>query len=193
MAFWRKPKLAAFSLDYDGTGDCLFTTHPKFAEYAIYRNTLNGYLDSITENADAAVLYSGSARQMKSTDKSNAKRNKNGLCYLNYEILAARKYWFFNNLRVTPPLSLYSEPPDEIDEKAYEIQTKIEILLRQLADAAKNHPNYSIDFHFIDDRKDIVDGVRSFFKANPHTIPENIKLHLRRFRKVKNEDNVNDA
>lgn len=65
---------------------------------------------------------------------------------------------------------------------------KILQILAQLQHIAQKNPDKEIEFHFFDDRNDILTGLKDFFtKYSQVLLPKNIKLHLHQYQRVKGD------
>jgi hypothetical protein len=111
----------AISLDYDGCGEVLFSAPPSKAKKSDKPEEVNrqelarkfslsssqaatklfSALDAIVKDSKKTTLLIGSARQSDHDELENIKRNKNGFCKLNYDMLAQKKGWVFNPMRVS--------------------------------------------------------------------------------------------
>lgn len=58
---------------------------------------------------------------------------------------------------------------------------KVSIVYAQIQELALRHPNDEIEYHFIDDRDDILKNIEAFFKANPELIPGNVTIKTVRY------------
>ncbi len=65
-------------------------------------------------------------------------------------------------------------------------ETKVSLLFTQMWAMALEHSNDSIDFHFFDDREEILFIIKSFYQYNQDLIPENLNLHLHHHAPTKN-------
>lgn len=57
-------------------------------------------------------------------------------------------------------------------------ESKITLLYAQMQQIASCYRDAKIDFHFIDDRLDLLDSLHDFFSKAPHTIPPNVVLQF---------------
>lgn len=60
-------------------------------------------------------------------------------------------------------------------------ELKTALVRLQLIEAGKKYPDHNVDFYLFDDRKDIIDAVKQYFKDNPNKHPKNVTLHCIRF------------
>lgn len=57
-------------------------------------------------------------------------------------------------------------------------ESKITLLYAQMQQIASRYRDAKINFHFIDDRLDLLDSLHNFFSKAPHTIPPNVVLQF---------------
>lgn len=67
---------------------------------------------------------------------------------------------------------------DPINSKLVDDATKVSTLFAQMQKVSMEHPEQEIDFNFYDDRRDIIEGLISFFGQHPELIPINVVFSL---------------
>jgi Skp family chaperone for outer membrane proteins len=187
-----------FSWDFDG---CLSSEEADDI-LALPANVL--WIEHINESKgryDGIEVFINSNRQSVRDDNSNAK--KNGSCYPVMQALSRKIGAKFHPILMTDvyndlqdgetfqqALSLLDQnQKDYVQERARVAQppdwlhdtSKLSTFLMQVHKMASEHPNDKFDFYFFDDRKDILDGLATFFavKENRKLLPHNLqKLHI---------------
>jgi len=151
----------------------------------------NQYLDQITAGADAVSVYVGSNRQSYSLDKRNENKNKNGSVFPALEALCQTRTtvgcpWTFESYLLADTGSERGEALRRIKSgtlphlEAPEYgESKIPLLLAQMSDAYRQYPGETLEFHFVDDRQDLIDDICE--KLNKHLIPPGMTLKISKF------------
>ncbi len=167
------------------------------------RSKFNDYLTLITESSDAISVYVGSDRQSHTLDELNQKKNNhNGSVFTALETLCkARtteaKPWIFEKLLLADPLmrdggayererGLAYRQMKNRDALQFELKekrnpnSKYDLILNQMWDSYRENPGAeALEFHFIDDRKDLIDDLIS--RMDPTKMPPNMTLMVSRF------------
>ncbi|PJE15592.1 hypothetical protein [Legionella sp.] len=185
-----------FSFDWDGS------TAPGGCDdiFAVPENILliKGIKDSNPRYKETHVFIN-SNRQSVRDDNANSGANKNGSCYPRIQELSKEIGATFHPLLLTDiyndledgetfkqALTLLDQsqkdyvqervratnPPDWLHDSS-----KLSILLAQVHLMASEHPEDKFHFYFLDDRKDILDGLAAFFaiKENRKLLPYNLE------------------
>jgi hypothetical protein len=151
----------------------------------------NQYLDQITAGANAVSVYVGSNRQSYYLDKFNVDINKNGSVFPALEVLCQTRTtvgcpWTFEPYLLADTgfergealRRIKSGTPPHL--KAPENgESKIPLLLAQMRDANSQYPGEKLEFHFVDDRQDLIDDIRE--NLDPHQIPSGMTLKISKF------------
>lgn len=191
-------KILGLSFDFDG---CLFHLgyHQSNEKNVVAQNKI--FLKGIKEEFkgyDKIVAYTGSNRQDKDVDSSNADRNKTASCFSSLQaickflgvrvdldkILMADVY---GGLKAGESFERAIEDSDSQKKNGYHChwifdEEKLTILHTQMHKLATENPDADIDFKFFDDRYDILSALREYFTKYPCMIPDKVKLHLYRYR-----------
>ncbi len=152
------------------------------------------YLASISAGADAVSVYVGSDRQSYGLDQLNARKNKNGSVFSALQILCNEQNtatcpWTFepflladgSDPRGTALRKIrendvpHNEAPQPIGGKS----SKIPLLIAQMNDAYRQYPGEALEFHFIDDRQDLIDDILN--RLDPAKIPPGMTLKVSKF------------
>ncbi|KTC94175.1 hypothetical protein [Legionella erythra] len=197
--------IRAISLDFDGA---IF--NDDFHQHKDVIRANKSLLDQIANNAEGyegTTLYAGTNRQSVSDDRANAYRNKTGSAFPHLIALAA---YFKGRHKVkldrflltdlyhqrkagqsfNEAISLLANEGVDYDEEKIKKgpfkdwlhdQSKLTVLYAQIHRFAKKHSKDTLDFYFYDDRNDILDKLHAYFKQNPHRLPDNLCLHLKRY------------
>lgn len=149
------------------------------------------YLDQITAGADAVSVYVGSDRQSYTLDKWNADRNKNGSVFPALEALCQTRTtvgcpWTFEPYLLADTgfergealRRIKSETPPHL-EAPESNGSKIPLLLAQMSDAYRQYHGETLEFHFVDDRQDLIDDICE--NLDPHLIPPGMTLKISKF------------
>lgn len=161
------------SMDYDGCGDVM---RPDFPEAYIpflkhVKEALFEHIHSITSTSTKTILASGSARQTANTNRENMMKNKNGCSFANFEVLAKEL-----NAEIYKGLLAddYSEKPHwglthAKDNIPYmdDGDIKVALLSKQMKECNKQGIT---EFHFYDDREDLLQFVIDSGIAKKHNI-----------------------
>ncbi len=149
------------------------------ARLELTRQKYNDYLSSITQDADSVHVYVGSDRQSYALDRHNAKVHSNGSVFSALQKLcktrsSANQAWVFEPLLLADPddksVRPYGKRRGEahraigsVNEHLYcaeKESSKVKLILHQIWDAYRQNPRIDeIEFHFIDDRKDLLDDI----------------------------------
>ena len=156
----------------------------------------------LISSGKTTIFYNGSSRQNEDSDKKNSWNNSNGMLKENYPELTKKKGWNYNRKTINPSnippiyssyvfgllrrrnefLTQYNPFSKDFHGMKEDIALKIAILAAQLDDAARKYSkNKPFDFHFFDDRIDVIQGLNAYFSEHPDKIPSGITLHLRQF------------
>lgn len=198
--------IRAISLDFDGA---IF--NEDFHRHKDVIKANQSLLDLIANNAEgyeSTTLYAGTNRQSVSDDRANANRNKTGSAFPHLMQLAAyikerhRKIKLDRFLLTdlyhqrkagqsfNEALSLLVNESVDYDEEKMKKgpfkdwlhdQSKLTVLYAQIHRFAKKHGKDTLHFYFYDDREDILDKLHAYFKQNPHRLPDNLCLRLKRY------------
>jgi hypothetical protein len=199
------PNIVIFSLDYDGCADILFKEQierkhsniewTKERLLSIQKRFLD-YLNILASIGEQVELYNGSLRQCDRINLLNMQRHKNGNCFENYELLCnsktlhENKEWKFKNLLLGDTIDQVGFLPfyyvknasffdkDEVNRPSTFRSGKIGIIANQLTDTAKNHPNDTIDFYYMDDRDTELQLILDYFVLHKKDIPPNVNFIL---------------
>ncbi|MBA2648833.1 MAG: hypothetical protein H0U75_04390 [Legionella sp.] len=142
-----------------------FKAVPQIVSFAsaIYQETMQSHIHS----ERSVELYVGSLRQSKNRDDYNASQNENGSCFEVFYEYAQQQNYKFRPLLLADveqgdplfPRAMYLalNHPEEKQLHCSSDRLKGKIILAQLQDMARNHPNEDIEFVYMDDdRKDII-------------------------------------
>mmetsp|Transcript_8773 Transcript_8773/g.15086 ORF Transcript_8773/g.15086 Transcript_8773/m.15086 type:complete len:376 (-) Transcript_8773:313-1440(-) len=173
-------KIVAIFADYDGCFDVISPSNPagakmdKMFDYAKQINRLlyprrhaekmlTDFLDKITADAGQVLLFSGSNRQSRKADESNAVQNDNGLAMTGLKGLAEDKGWQFKSILLEDA----AKNPKEI----MSVVGGSSEIKRMLAENNFTCLTGPTDVYFFDD-------IEKYLKYTRETanIPENIKL-----------------
>ncbi|HHF7374169.1 hypothetical protein [Legionella bozemanae] len=94
----------------------------------------------------------------------------------------------------------YNYPPDfkcategkKVSEWEFE-KNKISLIYAQIQKLALQHPNDEVEYTFFDDRKEILEAIENFFRANPEMIPGNVKIKTYRYYNTVESKDRNDS
>lgn len=191
--------ICVLSFDFDG---CLFN-HSYFFIRALYLRSgepLSKLVLTANEDLFAQIkahkpLFSklitfvGSNRQSLEIDDYNTMINHTESCFVAIKTVAT-----FIDAKLDPFLlaDLYGDLPagtsyhrataDNPEEYSHESwifdETKASILYAQMHRTAKKNPHEPIEFHFYDDKKDILNELEHFFSSHPELIPPKMLLGL---------------
>mmetsp|Transcript_1261 Transcript_1261/g.2443 ORF Transcript_1261/g.2443 Transcript_1261/m.2443 type:complete len:361 (-) Transcript_1261:95-1177(-) len=175
-----KTKHVAIFADYDGCFDIISPSNlagakmDKMFDYAkqIHRliyprrhaeKMLTEFLDEITADAAQVILFSGSNRQSRKADESNAMQNDNGLAMTGLKELAAERKWQFQSNLLEDS---GTNPSKIMNAKGGSSEIK-----KQLAENNFRFLTGPTDVYFFDD-------IEKYLKYTQEkaTIPENIEL-----------------
>ncbi|MBA3660423.1 MAG: hypothetical protein H0W64_01730 [Gammaproteobacteria bacterium] len=150
-----------------------------------------------TNNYDRVIFMAGSNRQSKSIDDANSEHNGSDSYF---EALTTLTQAVKNKLHVSCELDqfllsdLYSDRPfgenftNSLNKNPnYQFgdyiwdDDKISLLYAQFHKIASENPQANIDFNFIDDRMDIIEGLSLFYTRNQLLIPHNLDLTLNHY------------
>ena len=93
-----------------------------------------------------------------------------------------------NNAYPSEKLRKDAHPQTAFDSK------KVTLLYAQIHEMASQHPGKPIDFHFVDDRDDILEqGLANFFGQHPDFLPKNVTLHLHLYAPKRQGDPLNTS
>lgn len=180
----------------------LFFSQPKnkpLADLLLKIPTLyEAYLSQITANAHAVSVYDGSDRQSHRLDKLNVEHNRNGsvfpalqgLCEKN---TTSERPWTFEPLLMADAGYPRGEALRRMKTGGVDLEiprytqfvsgtkrpSKIPMLVAQMKDAYHQYPDDDIEFHFIDDRSDLIEDIEKNLKLED--IPPNTTLVLSKF------------
>mmetsp|Transcript_61433 Transcript_61433/g.116117 ORF Transcript_61433/g.116117 Transcript_61433/m.116117 type:complete len:283 (-) Transcript_61433:77-925(-) len=173
-------KNVAIFADYDGCFDIISPSNlagakmDKMFDYAkqIHRliyprrhaeKMLTEFLDEITADAAQVILFSGSNRQSRKADESNAMQNDNGLAMTGLKELAAERKWQFQSNLLEDS---GTNPSKIMNAKGGSSEIK-----KQLAENNFRFLTGPTDVYFFDD-------IEKYLKYTQEkaTIPENIEL-----------------
>lgn len=165
------------------------------------------YLTEITQKADAVSVYVGSDRQSFILDKLNRDKHSNGSVFSALqELCEARstveRPWTFEPFLLSDgekrgsALEKMSSIPGESDlefnqrqlvtpkptrfiDKERRKPSKIPLLIAQMQDARREYPDDEIEFHFVDDRQDLLKDIQDNLELTD--IPSRLTLHISKF------------
>lgn len=192
--------IRVLSLDFDG---CLFHTayvcskNQHTSDRVIQCN--KAFLDKLRLEGDQyakTITFIGSNRQSKQIDDFNhwsPSRNYKGSCfpaiktitaYLNKGKADVRFDSFlladiYGELEVGTSYKYATNKKYHGNHAAWRFdETKLSILYAQMQKIASEHKDEEIQFDFYDDRRDILETLKTYFEKNPKSIPQNITLNL---------------
>lgn len=168
--------------------------------------------------ADYSRIKVGSFRQSHSLDKHNSTRNKTGPFFVGISILVSKikerlslaqvktdfdldSYllsdkgisdgFSFANSNLAVYKDFYGFDPS-LQHPEWEMPDdgKASIVYAHMHRAVSLHPGKKIIYELIDDRKDILDALISFFRRHPDFIPPNVTLQLTHYREERAQPNL---
>lgn len=142
---------------------------------------------------DLSSLWDGSNRQSNPIDATNSRNNQTPLFFLmlphiaeEFERICKHKVTlqkgvlsdFFNNLPEGTNFNnqklKHTNPWD---------QNKFTLLYIQIHQSRLKSQSKKIQFHFVDDKIEILDALHSFFQLNPQLIPKGLTLNLYQYKR----------
>lgn len=191
-----------YSLDYDG---CL--AHLGFLS-AKQKNILaanKDFINLLKVSPNPKIAYVGSNRQSALDDLANSHADERGSCYpaihaMSKELNAVLDPFLLSDLYNDLPdgtsfkmaleqiasnqkdyhpagIKLINDFPNWIHD-----ESKLTLLYAQIHKVASEHPKDMINFHFFDDREDLLDNLHAYFSKYPESIPANVTLKLNQYR-----------
>ncbi len=181
-----------FSFDFDG---CLFHKYYINSQEKDVIKCNQLFLDTLKKAHDSythKTTFIGSNRQSHSVDQFNDLKNKTGSCFTAIEAVAS-----YLGVALDPFLlaDVHANLEDGTSfrrarDESYRDQhahwcfdtTKASLLYAQMHRVASRYHDDSIDFHFYDDRFDILDKLKTFFSQHCVLIPQNVTLRLYQYK-----------
>lgn len=91
--------------------------------------------------------------------------------------------------QLTHPVVGMTDP--EVHETTFNTrfdEKKVLIAYVQQHHIVNRHPGAETDYHFYDDREDILNEIEGFYASNPHTSPQGTSIHLYQYLGIFSED-----
>lgn len=176
------------------------------------------------KNFSKNITFIGSNRQSAAMDRSNFKKHYNnpntleretivyGSCFpiiqiINDFLKAETSTLLLADINNDLPSgTCYQKAIDELNENKNKYtgdvhpdwlwdETKATLLYAQIHNIATAHPTEEIEFHFYDDRKDILTSLSDFYRTYPNLIAKNVTLHLHHYEgdKVSSSEPIKGA
>ena len=190
--------IEVYSFDFDG---CLFNPHYLDSEKKDVIKSNKALLNLIKQSKNEKIVFIGSNRQSIQDDHYNSRKGTEScfaaIIQVNKEIKGVLNTFvmtdLYNNLQNGDTFkqaliqlnkkSFYGEVKLNADSNAEWLhdKSKLTILYAQMHQVALEHPNEEIEFHFYDDREDILNGLHQYLKQYTDLIPPNITLNLHQY------------
>jgi hypothetical protein len=191
--------LDVFSFDFDGClwGGTRTRTTPS-GLIKLHEPLLKTLAKKVTDDKCSEVIVMiGTNRQSRIHDLLISNHNKSPSCFPAYHELNNQFAKMIDPVpcKLDPHLMTdtqhglksgesYSKAaiPNEKHPTCVFDHTKVTLLLLQMQKIASENPNKKINYHFIDDRLDILNQLKNVFEHHPDLIPSNVTLHLHRYK-----------
>jgi hypothetical protein len=196
--------IEAYSFDFDGC----FANYDFLSTDEKTRCIIKSNIDLINyinKSKNPKIVFIGSNRQSLLDDRANSASDNRGSCYpallevsrqINAKFNSFLMADLYNDLKdgttlkqalkyISKKTSLYNEKkvskalsrfPNWVHD-----ESKMTLIYAQMHKLAIDHPNDQIQFHFIDDKEELLNDLYEYFSKFPELIPKNVTLNLKAY------------
>lgn len=196
--------IEAYSFDFDGC----FANYDFLSTDEKTRSIIKSNIDLINyinKSKNPKIVFIGSNRQSLLDDRANSTADNRGSCYpaitevsrqINAKFNSFLMADLYNNLKdgttlkqalkyISKKTSLYNEKKVSKDLSKFpnwvHDESKMTLIYAQMHKLAIDHPNDQIQFHFIDDKEELLNDLYEYFSKFPELIPKNVTLNLKAY------------